>query len=76
MAYWINQIGNSNRANWKSFYCDTDDDIALLPTANSFGIKQDVDPTAHKKCSIGSECMSLSSAKVFILGSDNTWKEI
>lgn len=76
MAYWINQVGNSNHANWKSFYADADDDIQSLPTSIYEGDKQSIDPTAHKKCSIGSECMSLSSSKVFVLGSDNVWKEI
>lgn len=76
MAYWINQVGNSNRANWRSFYADTDGDIANLPTSSQEGVKQEVDPIAHKRCSIGSECMSLGSSKVYVLGSDNTWKEI
>lgn len=76
MAYWINQAGNNNRANWRSFYADTDTDVQSLPTSKSEGDKQTVDPTAHKRCSIGSECISLSSSKVFILGSDNIWKEI
>ena len=34
MAYWINQVGNSNRANWRSFYADTDGDTANLPTSS------------------------------------------
>ena len=76
MAYWINQAGNNNRANWRQFYCDTDTDIKNLPTSIAEGTKQDVDIVAHKKCSIGSECMSLTTSKVYILGSDNIWKEI
>ncbi len=76
MAYWVNQAGNNNRAGWRQFYCDTDADVQNLPTSITEGIKQNADTVAHKKCSIGSECLTLSASKVYILGSDNTWKEI
>ena len=76
MAYWINQAGNKNRPNWRQFYCDTDTDIVNLPTSAVEGVKQDGDSTAHKCCSVGSECLVLGSTSVYILNSSDTWVEL
>lgn len=76
MAYWINQAGNSTRPNWRQFYCDADSDIANLPTSAAEGIKQDSDSTAHKACSVGSECLVLGTTSVYILNSSDEWGKI
>ena len=76
MAYWINQAGNSTRPNWRQFYCDADSDISNLPKSKSDGIKQDGDSTAHKACSVGSECLVLESISVYILNSSDEWEKI
>lgn len=76
MAYWINQAGNKNRPNWRQFYCDTDTDIANLPTSDTEGVKQDGDSTAHKACSVGSECLVLGTTSVYVLNSSDNWVEL
>lgn len=76
MAYWINQAGNSTRPNWRQFYCDTDTDIANLPTSDTEGVKQDGDSTAHKACSVGSECLVLGTTSVYVLNSSDNWVEL
>lgn len=73
MSYWINQAGNSNRADWRSFYCDEDKDVDSLPNSKEKGVPQDVDPVANHCCSIGSACLSLSTGNIFLLGSDDIW---
>lgn len=73
MAYWINQAGNSNRANWRQFYCDTDADVQNLPTAVSDGIAQEKDTASRHKCSVGSVAISLETSNTFILNSNNKW---
>lgn len=52
MSYWINKIGNSNRANWRQFYCDKDNDIDNLPNSATKGKFQEVDTNAYETCSI------------------------
>ena len=76
MAYWINQSGSDNRPNWRQFYCDTDTDVENLPTSRSNGVKQDGDSTASEACSIGSECLVLDSASVYVLNSSDKWIKI
>lgn len=76
MAYWINKSGNNNHSSWRQFYCDSDTDIANLPTSESEGVKQEMDSTAHRKCCIGSECLSLSTTTVYVLNSANEWKKL
>lgn len=76
MAYWINQAGNRNRPDWRQFYCDADTDVTNLPTSKSEGVKQDGDSTAHKRCSVGSECLVLGSTSVYVLNSSDTWVEL
>lgn len=73
MSYWINQAGNSNRADWRSFYCDEDKDVDSLPNSKEKGVLQDVDPVANHCCSIGSACLSLATGNIFLLGSDDIW---
>lgn len=76
MAYWINQSGNHARPNWRQFYCDSDADITNLPTSKTEGPKQDGDSSAHKCCSVGSECLSIGSANVYILNSEDVWIQL
>lgn len=76
MAYWINQSGNKNRPNWRQFYCDADIDILSLPTSMTEGKKQDVDTTAYKCCSVGSECLALETMSVYVLNSSNIWSKL
>lgn len=76
MAYWINKYGNNNHPTWCQFYCDSDEDIANLPTSENEGVKQDKDTTAHRKCCVGSECLSLATASVYVLNSANEWKKL
>ena len=76
MAYWINQAGNSTRPNWRQFYCDADSDIANLPTSAAAGVKQGGDSTAHKACSVGSECLVLGTTSVYVLNSSDNWVEL
>ena len=76
MAYWINQTGNKNRPNWRQFYCDTDTDIKNLPTSSVAGVKQDENSTAHKCCSVGSECLVLGTTSVYVLNSSDEWVKL
>lgn len=76
MSYWINKIGNSNRANWRQFYCDKDNDIDNLPNSATKGKFQEVDTNAYETCSIGSVCKVLETGKIFVLGSNNIWTKI
>ena len=76
MAYWINKSENNNHPSWRQFYCDSDTDIANLPTSENEGVKQEMDSTAHRKCCVGSECLSLSTTTVYVLNSANEWKKL
>ena len=76
MAYWIHESGNGTRAKFKVFFMDADTDLANLPTSDTEGVKQDIDPYAHECCDIGSQCLSIESSKVFVLNSENEWTDI
>ena len=76
MSYWIHQIGNSSRPNYKSFYMDSDSDLSKLPTSIAEGIMSNADFVAHKCCSIGSDAFSIASGKKYVLDSDNTWRSV
>ena len=39
-------------------------------------MKQDKDTTAHRKCCVGSECLSLATTSVYVLNSANEWKKL
>ena len=53
---------------------DSDDDVNSLPTMTTNGVNQH-DDMSHFKVGKGSVALSIDSSKIFILKSDNTWKE-
>ena len=55
---------------------DSDADVANLPTTSNEGTKQDVDSTAHRKCSVGSESLCISTGDVYVLNSLDEWKKM
>ena len=75
VAYWINKSGNDNRPNWRQFYCDDESDMDNLPTSFKDGMRQKIDTSAHKPCSIGSECLCIKTGKIVVLGSDDVWHD-
>lgn len=76
MAYWINKSGNASRPNWKQFYCDNTEDVAALPSSVAEGTQQEIDSSAHKICSVGSECLVIGTSDVYVLSSSNVWTKL
>lgn len=77
MAYWIDQSALSISAGGSRvipFLCDTDEDVANLPTSSSEGVKQGNDETSCKKCAKGSDCLAIQSANYYVLNSNDEWK--
>lgn len=73
MAYWVSNAKNDTKPDWRQFYCDSEADVKNLPTSIKEGVEQDIDFTAHRKCAIGSECVTLSNVGIYILNSANEW---
>ena len=76
MAYWVQSAGSKTRSGYRLFYMDSDADATNLPTTSSEGAKQDVDSTAHRKCSVGSESLCISTGDVYVLNSSDEWKKL
>lgn len=79
MAYWIQEVGGSgkNSSGYRLFYCETDADIADLPTATTEGVRQEGDSVSCKPCAVGSEALVRSTGDVYVLTkSTNSWEKI
>ena len=57
-----------HRYDWKTFLCDKESDIALLPTDTKDGTKQVGDTVSDERCSIGSIAKVLENGKAYQLG--------
>lgn len=68
--FWIQQTGTkNNNSAYRLFYAESDDDIDFLPTNLVEGTQDTGDTVANQKCSIGSECLCLSSGLLYVLSS-------
>ena len=77
MAYWIQEYGGKNRADYKMFHCDKEADILKLPRYGIEGTKQDGDISAHKPATYGDQALCLETSAVYELTKDtNTWVEL
>ena len=66
--FWIQQTGtNHNNSAYRLFYAETDSDIALLPTNLVEGTQDNGDTVANQICSLGSECLCLSTGELYVL---------
>ena len=66
--FWIQQTGtNHNNSAYRLFYAETDSDIALLPTNLVEGTQDNGDTVANQTCSLGSECLCLSTGELYVL---------
>jgi hypothetical protein len=64
MAYAITKIGGKvNSGLYNEIVCQNRADISTLPTS-------------YEKISFGSQCLCLEDSSVWILDSENTWREI
>ena len=74
--FWIQQTGNANNnSSYRLFYAETEGDIALMPTHENVGTQNNGDTVANQKCSLGSECLCLSSGDLYIL-STTGWNAV
>lgn len=75
--YWIQESGNSNNANYKSFICDYKSDIDKLPTQTLNGALQNNDTVSSKPVAAGSDCLCLEDSSVWILGKEtDSWQRL
>ena len=59
-----------------SFFCDTDADIQDLPTSTKEGKKYPRDSGVDNKVAAGSSCLVIDTSKVYMLNSNDEWKEL
>lgn len=74
--YWINQNNPDMRDGCRAFYCDTEADVANLPTSTRMGVQQGDDVISCQKVQKGSSCLVIGSAKYYMLNSHDVWKDI
>lgn len=75
MAYWFapnQKIGASGQA---KFLMDTDTDVSSLPTSTTPGEKQTGNDVVHLPCGKGSIALSITSANIYVLNSQDEWVE-
>ena len=66
--FWIQKTGTKNdNSAYRLFYAETDSDIALLPTNLVKGTQDNGDTVANQTCSLGSECLCLSTGELYVL---------
>lgn len=75
--FWIdpNQEYAAGTPVQRDFWCDTPEDIANLPTSSSPGIQQGEDTVSCQICAKGSTCFCISPVGLYILNSEDEWKE-
>ena len=76
MSYWINDNVRIGNARQLQFFCDSDADIADLPTSITSGVQQGLDTISNRPCGKGSIALSIESGDLFILNSENTWEKL
>lgn len=64
MAWWESPKSQLNNSKERSFYADTEADVANLPTSEE-DYPDGVEP--------GSDCLVIESSNVYILKSNRTW---
>lgn len=72
--YWISQ-DSSGRDRQMQFFMDSDDDVQNLPGINTMGVQQGEDRVSCLPVDKGSMALSIEGGKVYILNSNNTWKQ-
>ena len=74
MAYWYDEETKVNGSSHQvSFWCDSDADVADLPTSTTEGVKQGDSDTLHLPVAKGSSCISIDTATMFVLNSSDIW---
>lgn len=75
--YWIDEetvVGGI--LHQVGFICDTDADIADLPTASAPGVKQGDDDASCMPVAKGSSCLVIGSSALYMLNSEDRWVEM
>ena len=67
MAWWESPKSQLNTSKERSFYADTETDIADLPTTDD-----DYEPGVEP----GSDCLVIETANVYMLDSTRTWSPL
>ena len=76
MAYWFRAGISPENSRQVEFIMDSDSDKSSLPTSSSAGTPQNGDDVLHLPVGKGSTAFSISSGKVFMLNSSDSWIEI
>ena len=75
MAYWLDHNVDHIPGAQKSYFCDSSDDIADLPTSSQEGASMG-DSVTHLKCKPGSFCLCIADSSGYILNSQDEWVEV
>ena len=66
--FWVQETANRhNNSTYRNFYAEYTDDIDLLPTDKECGKQDNGDSVANHPCALGSECICIESAELYIL---------
>ena len=77
MAYWIQEIGNGHRPNWRMYHCDYVSDIQNLPLNDRNGVQQGDDTVSSTNATYGDQCLVLENSSVYELGKEtNNWVKL
>ena len=74
--YWIDHNNSYMPAHQVAFICDSEADIADLPTTSAEGKKYDTDTSVDDKVAAGSSCLVIDTSEVYMLNSDDEWKKL
>lgn len=76
MSYWIDptqeDVGTPPQ---RDFMCDTPADVPNLPTMTRLGVQQGEDTVSNQIVEKGSSCFCISPVGLYILNSEDEWKE-
>ena len=74
--FWIQENGlNKNNTGYKLFYAEFTSDISELPTDKKEGTQTSGDTVSNKVCALGSECLCIENANLYILTTSG-WTEV
>lgn len=74
--YWLDSTQQyTGSPTQRDFFCDTSSDIEMLPTAEREGVQQGDDTISCQKVEKGSTCLCISPVALYILNSQDEWKE-
>jgi len=74
MAYWIDPRTQVPAGGTRtlSFYADTEEDIAKLPTSTQEGTGG-LDRTDNRPVEQGSDCICIGNSSLYVLNSEDVW---